>query len=125
PAATAYLQLRNQQLALCPGVPLWVDVDAFAAAAEAARQSHEPEAYELALALYGGELLPEEPYEEWASVPREALRRTHLARLTELARLHDAAGAADGAIEALRQVVAHDPTHEAGHVGLMRLYAAS
>src|SRR5205823_13211802 len=94
PAAGAYLQLRTQQLTLCPGAPLWVDAEAFAAAAEAARVSHEPGAYEAALELYTGELLPEEPYEEWASAPREALRQSYVARLKELARLREAAGEA-------------------------------
>ncbi len=40
--------------------------------AEAARE------YEAALALYRGDLLPEDRYEEWARAPREELQRAHL-----------------------------------------------
>jgi DNA-binding SARP family transcriptional activator len=42
-----------------------VDVDAFEAAAARARTARDPTAYERALGLYGGELLPEDRYEPW------------------------------------------------------------
>ena len=42
-------------------------------------------AYRAALALHGGELLPEDRYEPWATGRREALGEAHLALLLELA----------------------------------------
>ncbi len=65
---------------------LWIDVDAFEHASADARADHEPSAYRAALALYGGELLPEDRYEEWTTARRDALRETHLALLVELGR---------------------------------------
>ena len=58
------LTLRGAQLMLCPEGDLWVDVEVFEQAAEAARYSREPAAYRAAIDLYAGELLPEDRYEE-------------------------------------------------------------
>ena len=63
-----------------------------------------------ALALYGGELLPEDRYEEWAEERREQLRLRHL----DLLRL-------DGRWET---VVELDPSDEVAHLALMRRHAA-
>jgi len=53
------------------------------------------------------------------------LRLTHQGLLVELAWLHEERDEYEPAIQALRQVVAAQPTHEEAHVGLMRLYALS
>jgi predicted ATPase len=50
-----------------------VDVEAFERAAAAARRDGTAAACERALALYGGELLPENRYDDWAEVERERL----------------------------------------------------
>ena len=60
--------------------------------------------------LYGGELLPEDRYEDWAEERREQLRLRHL----DLLRL-------DGRWEA---VVELDPSDELAHLALMRRHAA-
>jgi len=49
------------------------DVEAFELAAERARRLRLPAAYRGALALYAGELLPENRYDDWAEEPREEL----------------------------------------------------
>ena len=54
--ASHYLASKEERVALCPEVELWVDVEAFEEAANAARRSREPGAYRAALELYGGEL---------------------------------------------------------------------
>src|SRR5919107_5716170 len=122
-AASGYLASQGEQLVLCPAGELWVDVEAFEEAAETARRSREPAAYRAALDLYAGELLPRDPYEEWAEVPREGLRQLFLALLVELASLHEERGEYGSGIEALRRAVAKEPTREEAHIGLMRLYA--
>jgi predicted ATPase len=61
-----------------------VDVDAFGAAAAAARREGTPEAYERALAAYGGELLPENRYDDWAAAERERLAELHAELEAEL-----------------------------------------
>src|SRR3712207_6006147 len=65
-----YLASQDDSLVLCPGSPLWVDVEAFEEATRAARRSEDPAGYEAALDLYTGELLPAERYEEWTEVHR-------------------------------------------------------
>lgn len=122
-AQATVLPLRQQMLALQPAGALWVDVEAFQAAAEAAQGADEPATYEAALALYSGDLLPDELYEEWAAQPREALRETFLRLLGELARLSEARGELERAIAAWERLVAADAAREEAHVGLMRAYA--
>jgi predicted ATPase/DNA-binding SARP family transcriptional activator/DNA-binding CsgD family transcriptional regulator len=125
--ASRYLSLSGEQLALCAEEErLWVDAEAFEEAAATARRSREPAAYRAAIELYSGELLPEDRYEEWAESRRQQLRRTFLSLLIELAGLYEERGVEEElepAIQALRRVLAEEPTNEEAHVGLMRLYA--
>jgi DNA-binding SARP family transcriptional activator len=70
--------LRNDVVALFPDRDVIVDVPTFDAAARAALADGDPMAVESALAMYDGELLPDEPYAAWAFQPRqrvEMLRR--------------------------------------------------
>jgi predicted ATPase/predicted negative regulator of RcsB-dependent stress response len=52
-----------------------LDVEAFESAALDARRDRTAAACERALALYGGELLPENRYDDWAELERERLAR--------------------------------------------------
>jgi predicted ATPase/DNA-binding SARP family transcriptional activator/DNA-binding CsgD family transcriptional regulator len=124
PASSGYLLLRDDQLTLCPDSPLWVDVEAFEEAAITARHtSREPGAYQAAIDLYAGELLPEDRYEVWVEERRAHLRELYLSLLMELASLLEERGEVEEAIEALGRVVSQEPTHEGAYVGLMRLHA--
>ena len=77
-----------------------------------------------ALGLYGGELLPEDRYEDWPAARREALRETYLALIVELGELLAARGDTPAAVEKLLRAVVEDPLHEPAHRALMRIYAA-
>jgi DNA-binding SARP family transcriptional activator len=125
PAGSRYLASQDESLMLCPGGSLWVDVEAFEQAASTARGSRELAAYEAALILYAGELLPTDHYEEWAEQHRRRLRETYLSLLLGVAHLHEERADYDSAAEALRRVTSEEPTREEAHVGLMRLYALS
>jgi DNA-binding SARP family transcriptional activator len=118
-----YLASEDESLVLCPDGQLWVDVDAFEQAASTARHSRESTAYEAALDLYGGELLPADRYEEWAEEHRQRLRETRLSLLLGLAGISEERADYDSAAEALRGVISEQPTREEAHVGLMRVYA--
>jgi predicted ATPase/DNA-binding SARP family transcriptional activator len=120
---SSYLASREESLVLCPESSLWVDVEAFEQAARSARRSGEPAAYEAALDLYSGELLPTDRYEEWAEQPRGRLKESYLWLLMRLAKLHEEFADYASAMEALREVVSEEPTREEAHLGLMRLYA--
>jgi predicted ATPase/DNA-binding SARP family transcriptional activator/DNA-binding CsgD family transcriptional regulator len=124
-AASRYLASEEERIALCPETELWVDAEAFEEAANAARRSRDPSAYRAALELYGGELLPEDLYEEWDEGRREELRRLYLSLHIELAESYEERGDLSSAVQALRKAVAEEPTYEEAHVGLMRLYALS
>ncbi len=69
-----------------------VDVDRFAAAAADARQAGTPAAYREALALYRGELLPENRYDDWAQQRRDELIELASELEDELAALLSAQG---------------------------------
>jgi predicted ATPase len=81
--ATAIV-VREEQIRLGDGVE--VDVDDFERAAAAARRDGAPAALRAAQALYAGELLPENRYDDWV-----AARREELAQIA-----HDLTDALDG-----------------------------
>jgi DNA-binding SARP family transcriptional activator len=115
--------MKRESLVVCPGSNLWVDVEAFEEAAATARRARDPAAYRAALALYAGELLPEDRYEAWAEERRERLRETLLALHLELAELHEERGEAEDAIGVLRRALEVEPAREEAHARLMRLHA--
>jgi DNA-binding SARP family transcriptional activator len=112
---------HGELLALDAGVE--VDVDVFEAAVAVARRSRDPADLAAAVAAYGGELLPEDRYEDWVGPRRQQLALDHVGVLTELAASLEARGDLDGSADALHRVLAVDPAAEAAHVALMRLHA--
>ena len=75
-------------LTLGPTELVDVDVDAFEEAVAEGWRTQDPALLRSALGLYGGDLLPDDPYEEWAEVRRAALRGAFLAALGRLGQLH-------------------------------------
>ncbi|MFY9586299.1 MAG: BTAD domain-containing putative transcriptional regulator [Actinomycetota bacterium] len=65
-------------LVLGPDTTIETDVERFEAAAHAALDSSEAAACRSAADLYGGDLLPDDPYESWLFEPRGRLRRRYL-----------------------------------------------
>jgi predicted ATPase len=65
------ITLRDEMLTL--HADAGVDVDDFERTAAHARRAGTSTAYRAALSLYGGELLPENRYDDWAGVRREEL----------------------------------------------------
>src|SRR5215213_3649999 len=53
-ADSGYLTSQGEQLMLCPGGELWLDVEAFEEAAATARRATDPAAYRAAIELYAG-----------------------------------------------------------------------
>ncbi|WP_216844050.1 ATP-binding protein [Phytoactinopolyspora alkaliphila] len=100
------LVLRADVVALLPGAAVIVDVDEFDRAARSALEDSNPAAAALAVARYGGTLLPDDPYEAWATDHRERLRVQYLALLR-------VAGDWDRLVDA-------DPADEGAHLALMR-----
>ena len=121
--SSRYLASDNEALILGPEGSLWVDVDTFEEAAIAARRAKVPSAYEAAMGLYTGELLPGDREEAWTEGRRESLRRLYLALLLDLAMLHEEREEYERGIEVFRRLLAEDPAREETHADLMRLNA--
>ncbi len=77
------IEVRDEALVLVADV----DVDRLAVAAADARRARTPGAYRAALSLYGGELLPENRYDDWAAERREELAELVADLAEELATL--------------------------------------
>ena len=77
------IELREELLTLHASV----DVEQFERGAAQAREARSAGAYRAALALYGGELLPENRYEDWARERREKLEELRRELEEELRRL--------------------------------------
>ena len=119
---SAYLRLADGMLVLDTERVI-VDADEFEQLAEDALRRREIAAYDAAFAAYGGELLPEDRYESWCSERRTALAELHTRLLLGMAEGLERRGSYSEAAERLRDVLQQDPTREAVHRQLMRLYA--
>ena len=109
--------LRGDVVTLWPSAEVTVDVMAFEDEGRDALRSGDPQACAEVARRFGGELLPEERYEEWAQEPRDRAQALYLDLLR-----------AGGLWSALAEA---DPTEEAAHRVLMaehfqagRLHAA-
>jgi predicted ATPase/DNA-binding SARP family transcriptional activator len=102
---------------------LCIDVEQFEVAATEAEHAPSVERYRSAIDLYGGELLPEDRFDEWVMGRRRALTEQHLSLLVGLAALLQRAGEHAAAVAALQQVLVKEPLHERAHRELMRIYA--
>src|SRR5215212_3707475 len=108
--ASRLLALRGELIELGAEGSLSVDVEAFEEVARTARGSRDVGAYRVALDLYAGDLLPQDPYEAWAEERREGLRGMRLSLLLELAALYE-------------RREEYEAAAEAAHAHLMRVYA--
>jgi DNA-binding SARP family transcriptional activator len=118
--ASSYLQLRRGLLRLAAPGGLWIDVEAFLAAARAARARRTPQAYQEALRLYTGDLVLEED-DDWVIAQRDWLSGLRVALLVELAGVQEQSGDFSATIDTLQEAVANDPVHEEAQGLLMRL----
>jgi DNA-binding SARP family transcriptional activator len=120
---SAYLRLTESMLTL-ETEHVVIDADLFQQLTESALGHGNEEAYESALAAYGGELLPEDRYHDWCAERRDFLAELHIRLLVELADALQERGAQAAAADRLREVLRYDPTREDVHRGLIVLYAA-
>lgn len=119
---SSYLRLADSVLALNTKRVV-IDADVFESLAGDAMRSGEVSAYQAALAAYYGELLPEDRYEPWCAERRTTLAELHVRLLVGLAEVYERRGACNEAADRLREAIREDPTREAAHRQLMRLYA--
>jgi DNA-binding SARP family transcriptional activator/Tfp pilus assembly protein PilF len=111
---------------------LELDVEAFlveaAAAARLARSGDVAGArsrLEAAEALYGGDFLEEDPYEDWAVSLREEAQATYISIARSLAQTAAADGDADGATRYYLRILERDAYDEGAHLGLVAALVAA
>ena len=128
-AGVEVVVLEDGSYRLGPGVALWLDTDEFELQAAAGRRldaAGDPAgaaaAYERALALYQGDFLADDPYEDWPALTREYPLLAWLDVLDRLSALYFRQGQ-DGACVALcRLLVERDRCREDTHRRLMRCF---
>ena len=110
---------------------LTVDLERFlerAAEGLEAASRRRPEAQQVlveAEALYRGDFLAEDLYEDWAVGTREEARNVYQRTASALARLAVDAGEHEAAAGYLWRLIERDPWDEAAHLELVRVLAAS
>src|SRR5262249_51789552 len=103
-----------------------VDVELFlVAAADAVRLARSGDAAgarasrEAAEALYGGDFLEEDPYEDWAVGLREEVQATYISIARTLAEEAASGGDADGSTRFYLRILERDLFDEGAHLGLV------
>jgi DNA-binding SARP family transcriptional activator len=109
---------------------LWLDVDEFDSRVESGRRLEEAadidkatRDYEYVEALYRGDFMADDPYEDWAALTRERLRLAYLDALGRLSRLYFDAGQYTACASLCQRIIDKDPCREDAHRRLMRCYS--
>ena len=107
--------LGRHSIPLLTGRSIWTSFQTAVAAA-----GDDPEALEAALDLYGGEPLPEDRYEDWATPVREHIHHTYREAVLHLARLHRARGPAAAGAPPHRGGIGGRPVRRGSHPAAAR-----
>jgi DNA-binding SARP family transcriptional activator/Flp pilus assembly protein TadD len=124
-ADSHFILTQGQQIILSAPGGVQVDVEDFEHAAASAIEGGNILAYESALELYRGDLLPEDRYEDWVATRREPLGAIYQELLMRLARLYEARGQYGQSVARFKEIIERDPANEEAHRHLMRLYAGT
>jgi DNA-binding SARP family transcriptional activator len=125
----SHILYQNDSYGFNPELHIWVDVETFTEHLRTAQQ-HERQgdmaaaihAYRAALALYQGEFIEEDRYEEWLMPRRQQLHADYLASLDSLSRYYLDQQDYDTCIIMCSQMLTADPCQEEIHRRLMHCY---
>ena len=113
-----------------PEIDLWVDVEEFEQHWSRGRRMEKEgnteqaiREFELAEALYRGDYMEDEPYEEWTLLRREALKDIYLIILSKLAEHSIRTADYETHITYCQKILARDPCREDAYRWLMRCYS--
>jgi DNA-binding SARP family transcriptional activator len=113
-----------------PDLGIWVDVEAFEERLKSAEQHLSADEaapaqteFEMAVSLYQGDFLADDPDEPWGIITREHLRLRYLDALDQLARLRFSAGDYVGCAESCLRILSCDTCREDAHCLLMRCHS--
>jgi DNA-binding SARP family transcriptional activator len=129
-ASSDFVLFDKGHYRLDPTVKVCTDTDEFEARYEHGRHlertQRKPEAateYEEAMALYRGEYLAEDLYEDWTMVEREWFANACMDMLSRLAYYYMETGRYQESIRTSYRLLEKDRCHEDGHRLLMECYA--
>jgi eukaryotic-like serine/threonine-protein kinase len=126
PSDSRFILTENQQVCLrAPQNNLFIDALEFEKSAESGIKNENLSACETALALYKGDLLVENLYEDWTVSLRERLRLLHRKLVTKTAEIYARGERFEKSIELLKGLTLTDPTDERVHQELMHLYTVT
>ncbi len=119
PSPPKYVLSQGKNYFINMEAAIWVDVDEFEALRRAGRSLERSgrldeavDTYRRAEALYTGDFLEEDPYEDWASLRREALLDVYLSILSKVVAHHMKAGDYATCIEYSQKLLAKDRCRE-------------
>lgn len=124
---SAFVVSGASAISLRSQVMLWVDVVAFESALSEglkAPSAERPRKLREALALYGGDLLADEPDAEWMVARRERLRQAWRRAVLDLAEL-ELERCPIESVPVLERLLSADPADESAHRALMRTLVAT
>lgn len=121
-----HIRREGEVLRFASAPTCWIDLDEYDQLASDAR-GHETagdvdaavSAYQRAVALYRGDLLEADRYDDWMTVDRERLRERHLELLSTLARLHAQRRDFRSAVETVQRLLALDRLRESAYRDLI------
>ena len=132
--SSTYVSLDHDILLLVPG-SIQIDADLFESMAKQVQINMHSgpikeqqlqstlDAFDNVLALYGGDYLPDDLYEDWAQRRRDRLRRTYSWLLEQAAKVAVVGSQGQRACEYLRALLEYNNTDEQSHRELMLIYA--
>jgi len=127
-ARSAYIHKQGEGYRFNPESDYWLDGDAFAThlavAQSAADLTVRNAGWDAARTLYQGDFLEDEPYAEWAQIPRMQWQRRYAQLLLNLAQTYEKNGHLRQAISLCRELLALDNTDETVYRLLMRCHAS-
>ena len=126
----AVILLESGKYSLNPDLKVWVDVENFERhikvaklLEEAGKASGAIREYEAATSLYQGDLLSDDPYEEWPVIEREHLRIAYLDMVDRLSQIYFAQEHYVACIALCQRILQRDSCREDAHRRLMRCYS--
>src|SRR5262245_33760467 len=124
PFAADLIAVDRDGVGVARGADVWVDADAFEEAIARAQAAADPAPHlEQADALYVGDYLPDDRYEDWAAERRDRLKRAWTELQFTLARLAEERGDPDRSATTLERLLQADACDERTAQELMRLFA--
>lgn len=124
---SAYINKQAEGYCFNPESDYWLDGDEFATHLAAAQSTTDLRAriaaWNAARSLYQGDYLEDEPYAEWAQLPRARWRRRYKQLLVNLAQAHGGNGRFQQAITYCREILGLDNTNETAYRLLMHFHA--